>query len=328
MKRTFLTLTALASLGLAMIAPVTAHAQTASEQQSQQNTIWSGLWQGANLDLSSLGNTGTATESAADIAAQAEPQSGPASKRKIYAALGDSIAAGAGLPGKATPRGNDTRCDRSKQAYGFAVAKSAKLPIVHAACSGATAGDLVTKQSVEGPNIASQLNQAYAAGTPQLITISAGANDVKWADFIQACYYADNCARDSSSAAAASLRAILQGKLEYAINSIYNRSGGSPPTVILTGYYNPFSPACAELQPRITATEIAWLTQQTAALNQTIREVADNHSFVKYAPVHFMGHDICSKSPWVQGLADPAPFHPTAAGQKAIARSVINTLNR
>ena len=33
----------------------------------------------------------------------------------------------------------------------------------------------------------------------------------------------------------------------------------------------------------------------------------------------FTGHELCSPLPYVQGLGAAAPFHPTAAGQLAIA---------
>ena len=33
----------------------------------------------------------------------------------------------------------------------------------------------------------------------------------------------------------------------------------------------------------------------------------------------FAGHELCSADPYVQGPGDPAPLHPTAAGELAIA---------
>jgi hypothetical protein len=33
----------------------------------------------------------------------------------------------------------------------------------------------------------------------------------------------------------------------------------------------------------------------------------------------FTGHQLCTTQPYVQGLGDPAPFHPTANGQLEIA---------
>ncbi|HJY04176.1 MAG TPA: hypothetical protein VJ351_25510, partial [Streptosporangiaceae bacterium] len=33
----------------------------------------------------------------------------------------------------------------------------------------------------------------------------------------------------------------------------------------------------------------------------------------------FTGHELCTADPYVQGPGDPAPLHPTAAGELAIA---------
>jgi hypothetical protein len=40
-----------------------------------------------------------------------------------------------------------------------------------------------------------------------------------------------------------------------------------------------------------------------------------------FTPVQprFDGHELCTSQPYVQGLRDNAPLHPTAAGELAIA---------
>jgi lysophospholipase L1-like esterase len=111
------------------------------------------------------------------------------------------------------------------------------------------------------------------------------------------------------------------------MRTIQLRSRSNPPQVILTGYYNPVSPVCAEVQTAITPAEIEWITTQTTALNQRIQDVADRYEFVDFAPVDFTEHDLCSSDSWVQGLSDTAPAHPTAEGQQAIAAAVIAKLN-
>ena len=40
----------------------------------------------------------------------------------------------------------------------------------------------------------------------------------------------------------------------------------------------------------------------------------------------FTGHQLCSGDPWVQGPGDPAPLHPTATGELAIALAPPTTL--
>jgi hypothetical protein len=40
----------------------------------------------------------------------------------------------------------------------------------------------------------------------------------------------------------------------------------------------------------------------------------------------FAGHALCDDQPWVQGLSDRYPFHPTAAGEVAIAAAQLPQL--
>lgn len=301
----------LAPLASAQAAPAQSDGTTGSMGMSP---IIAGLWAGANFDLSSLGGT-----------PQSAPQPVPATPPVggYYAALGDSVAAGVGLP--ATSATDDPRCGRSGQAYGYTVAQTLHLPLVHAACSGATAGDLVTKQRVSGPNIAAQLDTAYAQGTPSVISITAGANDVHWSDFLRKCY-AYTCGTSTDRTVFSVATSALSLKYFYALETIQERSGAHPPQVVLTGYYSPFSAACTSTTSQITAAELAWMDQAVTQLNDTIRQTAAGFPFATYAPVDFTGHDACSTDSWVQGSNDAAPFHPNAQGQQEIARAVLITL--
>lgn len=267
---------------------------------SDISPIWSGLRQGFNM----------ATGSSSDD-----------SHANVYAALGDSVAAGLGLKKASGSTSRDVQCGRSPQAYTTTIARAANLPIINAACSGATAGDIFTEQGVSGPNIPPQLDAAFAKGTPALMTITAGANDAHWRGFLRTCY-ATNCATGASTTAANAYLVSLQLKLYYMFYAIQSRSSGTPPRVYVTGYYNPLSNNC--LSSRITSAEIAWLNAEATALNQTIQNVTNAFSsFATFVPVSFAGHDICASTPWVQGLAGKAPFHPTAAGQQAIAKAIL-----
>jgi lysophospholipase L1-like esterase len=120
--------------------------------------------------------------------------------------------------------------------------------------------------------------------------------------------------------------AALQIKLNYALSTLQAKSKGHPPVVVLTGYYNPVSNECIGQQNIIAPEEIAWLNGERDALNQTIRSVVSRYSFARYTSTDFTDHGICAADPWVQGLNDPAPFHPNKQGQSAIARSVLQAL--
>ncbi len=261
-------------------------------------------------------SVGTAT-------AQGVPQSRHATAH-TYAALGDSVAAGYGLPAGSDTTAADVQCGRSSDGYPHLVASALDMPLTNATCAGATAGDLVTRQFRGGTLVApAQLDTAFAAGTPELITITAGANDLHWTDFIKACYTTD-CTASAYTNAANTARFIMKIKLNAALADIYLRSGGTPPQVVVTGYYNPFSAACASQQSAITPAEIAWFSSQVQALNRALRQTANNYFYTTYVPVDFSGHDICSSDSWIQGPTAAQPFHPTATGQAMIAKDVLD----
>lgn len=288
------------------------HAGAISNDSPKKHSIICGLWRGAHFKLNNSESCSKNPEPSVQ---------GP--QTDLYVALGDSVAAGLGLDATSNVENeNASRCGRSDQAYGAIVAQRLSMPFINTACSGATAGDLVTKQGVDGPNIAAQLDTAFSGGTPTLMTITAGANDVHWDEFIQICHRT-NCATRSVTATAEAYVYALKIKLEYAFSSIQNRSNGSPPHVILTGYYNPISELCVDEQQRITLAEVNWMSTRTAQLNNTIQDVASRYSFVHFASVDFTGHDVCSSDSWLQTADDVAPLHPTAQGQAAIAESVM-----
>ncbi len=291
---------------------------TTTRADRYSDTLWSGLWAGSNLDV---GNDVTGTTTTRTTTSK------PSTKGACVA-LGDSVAAGLGLPASANASAADQRCGRSTRAYSYIVARSIERPLQHYACSGATAGDLYTIQRSGSPNMPAQLDAAFANGTPGVISITAGANDVNWAGFMRNCYKF-NCNTTAFTAAADARRAVLHQKLHKAFNEIQARSKGSrTPIVVVTGYYNPLSNACARNQENVTADEIRWIEDQLHKLNHTIRDTASRYNFVRYTEVSFKGHDICSNDPWIFGLSSPAAFHPNAEGQHAIAHAVVNAIRR
>jgi lysophospholipase L1-like esterase len=303
---------------LAFSAPASATSQddTSQQRKRRNDPIWQGLLAGANFDFDYLDRRSNQT--APDTTPLPMPprkKPTPSPERVEYAALGDSIAAGVGLDSQG-------QCDRSTQAYPYRVAAARGLKLTHIACSGATLGDLFTAQHISGPNPPPQIQAAFAGGTPELITITAGANDVQWVRFLGKCY-AGTCGTTTDERIASGLRTALDIKLGVLFRSIERRSQGSPPEVIMTGYYNPLSPECSAAEPRVTPEEITWLGEQIDALNQTLEDAAASRGYIRFVPISFEGHGICSADPWVQGLNDPAPFHPTARGQRAIANAIL-----
>lgn len=241
-----------------------------------------------------------------------------------YVALGDSVSAGFGLPVTSISR-EDIVCGRSLEAYPQQIADYYQIPVQNVSCAGAKIDEgLYGNQERGGQNLQPQLDAAFAGGTPNLITITAGANDLRWSWAIYQCTEF-NCG-DSRLAdlLARAYVADLRIELNAALAQIEQRSNGTPPLVALSGYYNPFSgnTTCADAQG-ITTDEAAWLSTQSDALNSTIEAVSAAYWFAEFVPIDFTGHELCSAEPWVQGANDAGAYHPNLAGQRAISDAFL-----
>lgn len=243
-----------------------------------------------------------------------------------YAAMGDSVAAGAGLSTSLAPTSEDSVCDRSTKAYPYRVAAAIGADLQQLACSGAKVDEgIYDSQWRSGITLPPQFDSAFSDGTPDLITMTVGANDARWVQFLLQCQIIV-CGTSFDDARAKLYRADLRVELYWSLYNIEQMSAGTPPTVLLTGYYSPFGEdACSSLK-RVKPEEQAWIRSQTADLNQAIYSVTEWFDNAYYVDVNFSGHELCSSSPWVQGSSSPAPFHPNAAGQRAIGDAVLTTL--
>jgi lysophospholipase L1-like esterase len=290
-----------------------ADAQTPIPTATQ--VIWCGLINGSDFSV---------TNSCTTMSNQ--PTGAESRQVHSYAALGDSVAAGLGLPLPDNADSATTACGRSTQGYPNLVASDMGLALNNVSCSGTTVGDFLTSENVNGVEQSPQLDSAFASGTPKFLSITSGANDVEWSAFIKECFIS-NCNTTANTVAVDALLVALQAKLFAVLNDIQIRSDGSPPTTVVTGYYQPISKACVQANGPLTVANVDWLTEATTALNQTIKQTAEQFSFVRFVPIDFTGHDVCSADPWEQTQTATAPFHPTAQGQMVIAKAVETGFN-
>lgn len=234
-----------------------------------------------------------------------------------YVAMGDSVAAGSGLPG------GDEECDRSSYAYSGTVAAALAMKATNLACSGAKADEgIYGEQTRRGRTIPEQLPRAFEDGVPDVMTVTIGANDMRWVQLIKQCYYI-RCGFAIDTARVSAYLVDYKVELNWILTQIYKRSEGNPPLVLLNGYYDALADSACVTNGQVTSDELVWLDAQTAKLNTVIRETAARYSFAHYVRVDFTGHGICSSEPWVQGTDGLGPFHPTEAGQQALARANI-----
>jgi lysophospholipase L1-like esterase len=106
---------------------------------------------------------------------------------RTYVALGDSYAAGFGLPAPATPtRPEFPDCAQTSLDYPHRLAAQLGLALTDASCSGATTADFFTPQDVPGPKPPAQVDVVRAT-QPSLVTVTIGGNDLGFTPIAQTC---------------------------------------------------------------------------------------------------------------------------------------------
>ena len=242
---------------------------------------------------------------------------------KLYIALGDSVSAGVGLQDYS----DSSACDRTIEAYPNIVGTNLDLNTQNISCSGATfASGILGNQDVNQLSAQPQLKQLFVIKNPYLITLTAGANDIGWTDYIAQCY-TGVCGSDADTATI-DLRLIsVASNLNATLSQIRDHYKTSLPRVLVTGYYQVFPVSTSNCNDitGIDQNELSWGRQQQQKLNATIEQVTTQFSFAKFVAINFSGHELCSADPWVQGINDSAPYHPTDEGQKAISQQLIST---
>ncbi len=232
--------------------------------------------------------------------------------------LGDSTAAALGNPLVAHASPADHACRRSSDAYAADLAAVNNWDVLNLACSGATIADgILGPQQAGSLTVPAQLAQARQATNAQLVIVSIGANDVGWSGLVGLCAAATSCADSASTA-------YFQQSLNKFASQYYQlleqlSTLPSRPRVLINLYYNPFDTAlgCLNGHGLDPAKETALVTLLDA-LNQVLSNGATAASATPVRP-DFTSHALCDANPYVQGVGSPAPFHPTAAGELAIA---------
>jgi lysophospholipase L1-like esterase len=243
---------------------------------------------------------------------------GPARTRVQAVVLGDSTAAGLGNPLVAHPSQQDHACRRSSDAYAADLAAVNDWDVLNLACSGATiSGGILGPQQAHQQTIPAQLAAARQATNTRLVIVSIGANDVGWSGLVGLCAAATTCADGASTA-------YFQQHLNTFASQYYQlleqlATLPSHPQVLINLYYNPFDPTRSCLDSEgLNAAKEKTLSKLLDALNQVLSAGASATSEITVRP-DFTGHALCDPDSYVQSVRDPAPFHPTAAGELAIA---------
>ena len=232
--------------------------------------------------------------------------------------MGDSTAAGAGLPPAAGAPATDRACGRSADAYPADLAAANGWNVLNLACGGATIrAGLLGPQTHGGRHLPPQFDVAEQARHATTVIVSVGADDLNWAVMLHYCAAAPRC--DDRATTAYFQQQLASFSKDYLTLLSQIADLPSRPQVIINQYYDPFGPQPGCMRRNgLTTEKLATLTSRLASLNTVLATGAAEFGFSSPQP-QFTGHQLCSPQPYVQGPGSAAPFHPTAQGQLAIA---------
>ncbi|HWG02474.1 MAG TPA: GDSL-type esterase/lipase family protein [Trebonia sp.] len=233
--------------------------------------------------------------------------------------IGDSTASGWGLPWGPDPTDLDKACGRSADAYSRDLATANNWNVLSVACGSATIenGLLGPQVLYNGQVAPPQLPEAEAATHAKVVIVSVGADDLQWGVMTQLCAATQVC-NDKISGAYFGQLLDKFTRSYYELLSDLVRLPGHP-AVLINEYYDPFGSSLSCLrQYGMTPAKEKVLVSRLGQLNTVLAQGASSFGFGIAAP-QFKGHELCTQDPYVQGPGDPAPLHPNAAGELAIA---------
>ena len=233
--------------------------------------------------------------------------------------IGDSTAAGWGLPWGASPTPEDEACGRSPESYAADIAAANQWNVLNLACGSATIqnGLLGAEVLYNGEVAPPQLPRAEAATHAKVLIVSVGADDLSWSVLTQLCAASTVCDDKVSSAYFFQLLDTFTRNY-YELLSDLDKLPAHP-AVLINQYYLPFGSDVGCLKHYgMTPAKARVLLARLGQLNTVLAQGAGLFGFGVAVP-RFTGHELCTADPWVQGPSDPAPLHPNAAGQLAIA---------
>ena len=233
--------------------------------------------------------------------------------------IGDSTAAAAGNPIAPNASAPDRACGRSSESYAADLAAVNNWNVLNLACNSATIqnGLLGVQVLGDGQLVPPQLAEAERASHAKVIIVSVGADDVEWSIMTRLCVASVVCNDKVSTAYFNQMLSAFTRSYYQLLGDLADLPG--TPAVLVNEYYTPFGPAIGCLARHgLTQAKEKVLLARLGQLNAVLAQGAQVFGFGVVDPL-FAGHQLCSADSYVQGPGDPAPLHPTAAGELAIA---------
>ncbi|MER5281556.1 SGNH/GDSL hydrolase family protein [Streptomyces sp. NPDC002809] len=221
-----------------------------------------------------------------------------------YVALGDSYSSGVGAGSYLSDSGD---CRRSTKSYPYLwAAANSPSSFAFVACSGATTSSVASGQL------------GSLSSSTSLVSVTAGGNDVGFADVMQDCVLSSEATCVASvNAAVGQMNSALPSRLGSLYTSIHSRAPQAH--VVVLGYPR-FYKIGGSCIAGLTETERTAINKASDVLNGVIAKQAANAGFTFSSVVdEFTGHELCSGDAWLHSVSIPIynSYHPKAVGQSS-----------
>ncbi|MFE7638744.1 MULTISPECIES: SGNH/GDSL hydrolase family protein [unclassified Kitasatospora] len=269
-----------------------------------------------------------------------------------YVALGDSYAAGAGVPGQSAGL-----CLRSDRNYGHLVAGALKAGrYTDVTCAAAKIKAMTQPQYDAFIRVNDPQLDAVTADT-DLVTLGIGGNDLAASDLglgelVATCIagavvnpFGTPCKdvyhhghwdwstmswQYGTDDLAERIRTTITPQLTDTLKRIHTKAPGA--RVLLVGYPSvlPADGSTCVLRQPVTPGDVEYMHGVLDKLNAALKATAaaNGATYVDTA-TPTLGHDVCSDDRWIEGAlpGSPAvPFHPNATGEQVMAQAVLAAL--
>lgn len=219
-----------------------------------------------------------------------------------YVALGDSYSSGVGAGSYISDSGD---CKRSTKAYPYLwAAANSPSSFTFVACSGATTSTVASGQL-----------SALSSST-SLVSVTAGGNDVGFADVMQDCVLSgESACLAAVDAAVGEMNKALPSGLDSLYASIHSRAPQAH--VVVLGYPR-FYEIGGSCVAGLSDKERTAVNNASDVLNGVIAKQAANAGFTFSGVAdEFTGHELCSGDPWLHSVSIPVSnsYHPKPEGQ-------------
>lgn len=219
-----------------------------------------------------------------------------------YAALGDSYSSGVGAGSYLPDSGT---CRRSTNAYPYLwQAANSPASFDFVACSGATTSSVASGQL------------GVLSASTSLVSITAGGNDVGFADVMQDCVLSSEATCiNSVNNAISQMNNSLPGSLDSLYDNI--RARAPQAQVVVLGYPR-FYQLSGNCVAGLTEAERSAINNASDVLNDVLAKRSADAGFTFSGVVdEFTGHELCSGDAWLHSVTFPIhnSYHPKAVGQ-------------